>query len=178
MEKKKLKVAFLSFYSGEVYRGVETYVYEFASRLFDLGINVIVYQNGPRLKNTKYKTVSTNFRVDWRQKGRSFRHFRIPLFDYYSRLIGRFTGQSLELIDKDTDVIITTNGSLQIFLTKFWSLTHKAKIVVAGQSGPGMDDRWNLWCFPSVFVGMTDFQCKWAKKTNSLVKVVNIPNGV
>jgi len=66
---KKMKVVFLSFYSGEIYRGVETYVFELANKLADLGIDVTIYQNGPRLENTRYKTISSNLKIDWDKKG-------------------------------------------------------------------------------------------------------------
>ncbi|KKU56736.1 MAG: Glycosyl transferase group 1 [Candidatus Amesbacteria bacterium GW2011_GWA2_47_11] len=42
----------------------------------------------------------------------------------------------------------------------------------------GIDDRWNLWCFPDTFVALTDFQLYWARKANPFVSVVKIPNGI
>lgn len=173
-----MKIAFLSFYSGEVYRGVETYVFELANSLVELGNEVTVYQNGPRLKNTRYKTVSVGLPVDWNQKGIEGRFLGIPFTDYYACLVGRFTKLVLERVDLDTDVLVTTNGSLQILFSRFWALIHKIKLVVTGQSGPGMDDRWNLWCFPDVFVGLTKYQCEWARKVNPFVRVHKISNGV
>ncbi len=173
-----MKIAFLSFYSGEIYRGVETYVYELANRLADLGNNVNVYQNGPRLKNTKYETVSIGFPIDWNQKGIEGRFLGILFTDYYARLVGKFTRHVLKEIDRDTDFVITTNGSLQVLYARIWCFLHRVKLVSIGQSGPGADDKWNLICFPNVFVALTEFHRDWAKKFNPLVKVVKIPNGV
>ena len=37
-----MKIAFLSFYSGEVYRGVETFVHELGNRLVQMGHEVVI----------------------------------------------------------------------------------------------------------------------------------------
>jgi glycosyltransferase involved in cell wall biosynthesis len=84
----------------------------------------------------------------------------------------------LHLIKKKYDVIVPTNGREQVFLTKISSVLTGSKIVVSGQSGIGLDDRLNLYALPHVFVGLTSFQSKWAKKINPLVNIRTIPNGV
>lgn len=175
---KKVKVAILSFYSGEVYRGVETYVYELSNKLVDIDIDVTVYQNGPELKNSRYKTVSMGLPVDWNQKGIEGRFLGIPFTDYYARLVGRFTRRSLNLISKDVDVVISNNGSLEVLYVRIWSFLNCVKHIAVGQSGPGADDKWNLLCFPDVFIALTGFQKDWAHKFNPFVKVSIIPNGV
>lgn len=81
-------------------------------------------------------------------------------------------------VDPSTKIIISTNGRLDVIAARIWCLIRGAKLIISGQSGPGIDDRLNLWTFPDVFVGMTDYQCRWAKKTNPFVKIVKIPNGV
>ena len=55
-----------------------------------------------------------------------------------------------------------------------------AKIIVAGQSGPGWNDRVNLFVHPDVFVALTKSQALWAKKATiwNNQKIVVIPNGV
>lgn len=139
-----MKIAFLSFYSGKVYRGVETYVSELSTRLRDIGHKVAVFEGG----SSKALTIK------------------------------EFTKEVLRKIDKDTDVLVATNGGWQSVLCKLWSARHGKKLVIPGQSGPGLDDRINLWTFPDVFVGLTKYQCDWAKKTNPFVRTVLIPNGV
>ncbi len=178
MDKKKLKVAFLSFYSGEIYRGVETYVYELGNKLVELGVDVTVYQNGPKLKDSKYKTISTNFKINWNQKGINGKILKIPFTDYYARLVGKFTKTVLSKIDKDTQIVISTNGSLQVLYLRIWSFFKKRKHIAVGQSGPGADDKWNLLCMPDMFIALTEFHKNWAKKFNPFVKVEKIPNGV
>lgn len=175
---KKMKVAILSFYNGEIYRGVETYVFELSNRLAQLGVDVTVYQNGPKLKNSRYKTISINLPIDWNQKGIEGRFLRIPFTDYYARLVGKFTRKALWKIDKDTNIIISNNGSLQVLYCRIWSFLKRVKHIAIGQSGPGADDKWNLLCFPDVFMTLTSFQRHWANKFNPLVRVEQIPNGV
>jgi Glycosyltransferase len=52
------------------------------------------------------------------------------------------------------------------------------KMIISGQSGIGWDDRNNLWCFPDVFIALSEKAKNWAKKVNPFVKVVEITNGV
>src|SRR6266404_552094 len=84
----------------------------------------------------------------------------------------------LEIFKKKYDVIIPTNGRSQVFLTRIVSWLCGAKMVVSGQSGPGADDKWNLLCFPDIFIALTQFQRNWAHKFNPFVKLAKIPNGV
>lgn len=168
-----MKIAFLSFYSGEVYRGVETFVHEVANRLADLGHEVVVFQNGPKLPGTKYKVKTIGLKIDWERKNNY-----IPFINYWERMVGKFTLGVLKILNEDTDILFPTNGQWQTLLSSLWARFHKAKLVISGQSGPGLDDRMNIWFFPDVFLGLTDFQFNWAKKVNPFVKISKIPNGV
>ena len=84
----------------------------------------------------------------------------------------------LDNVNSSAKIIISTNGRLDVILAKFWCLIHNAKLIIPGQSGFGWDDKLNLWVFPDVFVGLTHFQCAWAKRINPWVKTVTISNGV
>lgn len=150
-----MKIAFLSFYSGHVYRGVETYVHELGNELTKRDYLVTVYQKGKELSGTHYNSVSVD-----------------------SVSIREFTTKALSSLDPETDVVVATNGGWQSFLCKIWCVQHGKKLVIPGQAGPGFDDWLNLWVFPDCFVGLTDYQCAWARKVNPLVKVIKIPNGV
>lgn len=81
-------------------------------------------------------------------------------------------------VDSKSEILINTNGRWDAILSKLWCLMHKTKLIISGQSGIGWDDKLNLWIFPDVFVGLTDFQCIWAKKINPYIKVEKISNGV
>ena len=82
------------------------------------------------------------------------------------------------VVDPQTQIVITTNGRLDAVISKLWCVLHGAKLIIPGQSGFGWDDKLNLWIFPDVFVGLTDYQCAWARKINPFVRVIKIPNGV
>ena len=168
-----MKIAFLSFYSGIVARGVETFVHELANRLTDGGMDVTVYQFGPKYPDSKYKVVSIQVPIDLKRSG-SF----LPTILYFSWKVKKFTHKVLSMIDKDTDIIFPTNGQWQGVMCSVWAKLHGKKIVVSGQSGPGIDDKINLLGFPNVFVALTDFQKKWAEKANPFIRIEKIPNGV
>lgn len=174
MAEKKLKIAFLSFYSGSVYRGVEIFVHELANRLTRLGVEVTVYQNNKNnLKNPLYKTVAVNIPANSNAKS-SY----MPFTNYYARKVKKFTHKVLNQIDSDTDIVFPTNGQWQVILCRLWALRKRKKIIVSGQSGPGLDDKINIFTFPTRFIALTNHQKKWAKKTNPFVKAQTIPNGV
>ena len=168
-----MKIAFLSFYSGVSYRGVETFVHELANRLHNFGHEITVYQFGKELPGANYKTVSVEVPMNWKQD----KPFLLETL-YFGLKVKKFTKIVLSKIDKDTDVIFPTNGQWQGILCSVWAKIHKKRIVVSGQSGPGIDDRVNLWTFPNIFVAMTDFQRRWARNANPFVKIEKIPNGV
>jgi len=168
-----MKIAFLSFYSGEIYRGVETFVHEMANRLSDSGYNITVYQNGPRISGSKYKTVSIGLKVKWSAKPGG-----LPFINYLSLLIKRFTGKVLKELDKDTDIVFPTNGQWGSLLCKLWAVRYGKKVVISGQSGKGLDDRINLYAFPDVFVPISTQALRHSKGRNPFVKSVYIPNGV
>ena len=167
-----MKIAFLNFYGGIVYRGVETFVHEVANRLSD-SHEVTVYQSGQKLPGTRYKVIIINQPIDLERK-----NSYIPFLNYFGRKIGSFTIKALKVIDPKTDVVFPTNGQWESFLCKIWSLKHRSKMIVSGQSGPGIDDRINLWSFPDTFIALTEFQAKWAKKTNPFINITKIRNGV
>jgi glycosyltransferase involved in cell wall biosynthesis len=172
-----MKIAFLSFYSGEYYRGVETYVHFLANELTKLGHDVTVYQNGPEVKNAKYKTVSLGMPIDWNKKGNESKRILNIFTNYWMQLVGKFTKKVLKEINSDVDFVIPTNGNLQSVYCRLWCWFHGKKLLITGLSGPGWDDRFNVWCFPDVFIGATHYQTGWAKKVNPFVKTTTIPYG-
>lgn len=174
MAKKKLKIAFLSFYSGLIQRGVETLVREVAPRIAK-EYDITVFQAGQPVRGVKYPVVQIP--VKWSGKledpltlGRRF------YLDKTSQIIKKFTSGVLPLLRQEKfDIIVPWNNGWETILCR---LSAVGKVVTVGQAGIGWDDRVNLWTFPSSFVGFTSFQCSWAKKVNPFVKVVKIPNGV
>ncbi|MCL4389956.1 MAG: glycosyltransferase family 4 protein [Patescibacteria group bacterium] len=185
-----MKIAFLSFYSGHVARGVETYVHELANRLA-ANHQVTVCQGGPRLSDARYNVKTIPVHVNW-EKINGLRHLSTLIIfdlsfsnmarrfylDFWSRAQAEFAKNSLAVIDADTDIIVSAGSGWVSLFARLWCWRHKAKLVIAGQSGPGWDDRINLFCRPDVFIGLTDYQVTWARQNGFGAKVVKIANGV
>ncbi len=174
---KQIKVAIISYYSGTLQRGVETFVYEIAKRL-SKKLNISIFQAGPKSEKTQYidtkiyKTFSKNtkssggilgkFYMDWQS-------FKILVFSL-KILPSVFRGKY--------QVIIPTNGGWQTVIFRISSKITGAKLIVSGHAGIGSDDAWNLFFRPDVFVTLTGAQSSWAKKLAPEVKIARIPNGV
>lgn len=79
---------------------------------------------------------------------------------------------------KRYDIVIPTNGRLQVFLVRLLTWLTNSKMIVSGQSGVGLDDRLNLYAMPDIFIALSTKALNWAKKINPFVKSVYIPNGV
>lgn len=171
-----MKIAFLSFWSGVVYRGVETYVHELADRLVGLGHEVTVFQNGPAVYGGKYKTISAGLEFKMFSGG----NLAVFLNQFIGANINRkFTLKILSILDRDTDILVATNNRFQAFLSRLWCLGKRTKLVIPGQGGPGIDERIAVWCFPDAFIPLSDFQKKWVKNANPFVKLSGvIHNGV
>lgn len=84
----------------------------------------------------------------------------------------------IKLLKDRYDIVIPTNGRLQVFLVRLLTWIKRTKMIVSGQSGPGADDKWNLLCLPDIFVALTKYQENWTKNFNPLIKTAIIPNGV
>lgn len=174
-----MKIAFLSFYSGHISRGSETYVYELATRLGKTN-EVTVFQSGPKFGHGNYELIRIDTRIDWKEKDMTGTVYRRFFIDYWSRLIARFTIKSLLPIWRGKfDVVIPINGGWQPAFVRLITWLQGSKMVVSGQSGMGWDDRNNLWSFPNSFVALSRKSELWAKEANPLAKnICYIPNGV
>ncbi|HKB88282.1 MAG TPA: glycosyltransferase family 4 protein [Patescibacteria group bacterium] len=84
----------------------------------------------------------------------------------------------LDFFKKRYDILIPTNGRLQVFIVRKIAWLTGAKVIVSGQSGMGWDDKLNLLSFPNTFVALTSKAALWAKNINPLVNIETIPNGV
>ncbi|OGM05496.1 hypothetical protein A2125_00260 [Candidatus Woesebacteria bacterium GWB1_43_5] len=77
------------------------------------------------------------------------------------------------------DIVVPTNGRLQVLICRLGSWFLGKPIIVFGHSGPGADDKWNLLCSPNIFVAFSDSQKKWAQGHKlPWTKVVKIPHAV
>lgn len=76
------------------------------------------------------------------------------------------------------DLVIPINGRFQSLKFSLGRLIGKYKLQITGHSGLGIDDIWNIIIKPDVFVSLTDFAAKWAKKWAWGSTVAKINNGV
>lgn len=93
------------------------------------------------------------------------------------------TGKDSDSLQKITaggyDLVIPTNGRTQALKASLGRLKGRYKTLISGQAGVGRDDIWNISVTaPDIFVALTDFELKWAKKFAWKSKLVKIPNGV
>jgi len=163
-----MKIALLSFYSGHLNRGVETYVDQFADQL---GKNhtVEVYQSGPAPKNKSYPILvfPVHSPKIWPDDFLSPRHLLKRLFlDYYKRKELIFFFKTLpNLISGNYDIIYPTNSGWPIPILRLITFLTRSKLIIAGHSGPGWDEHWNLFWKPDLFICFTKAQLKWAKQS-------------
>ena len=144
-----MRITLLSFYSGHVERGVE--VYADALRRHLSSHHQVEIISAPH--------------INW--KGN------------FSRQIARFTRQALNQLESHPpDILYPLNNRWQSILCKLFCLRHSIKLVLAGHSGLGWDDKLNLWLFPDVFICFTHAQEQWAKTVNPWAKTITIPHGV
>ncbi|MDO8487531.1 MAG: glycosyltransferase family 4 protein [Candidatus Curtissbacteria bacterium] len=168
-------IAILSFYSGVVERGVETFTLEISKRLAK-NYNVTIFTAGPVLQQKfKVKEIKAFAKPPKSSKGILGKFY----LDWQSLKILLFTLRVLPVIFKNKyQVIIPLNGGWQIAVLRTFSKLSGSKILVSGHAGIGSDDAWNLFFRPEVFVALTKTQSGWAKKLVPEVKTVVIPNGV
>lgn len=178
-----MKLAFVNFYSGIAQRGGETYVDSLASQL-SIKHQVYVFQAGVQKEKKPYSTVSVKIRFNPHHL-----HNQLPVTHPLKRLFLDYFGLkelifTIKILPKiwhiKPDVIFPQNSGWEVFLLRMFSTLINSKIVVAGQSGPGWNDRVNLLIHPDIFVALTKAQTIWAQNATLWKdqKIVTIPNGV
>jgi len=170
------KIAILSFYSGVVERGVETYVYEIATRLSKKH-SVTIFQAGNPKPFQKFKTTRIKFFASVPKSGRG------PLGKVYLnwqaiKILGFTIKSAPKILKGKYQVVFVTNGGWQTVILRIVTKVSGAKMIVPGAAGIGSDDAWNLLFRPDAFIALTSSQALWAKKLAPEVKVETIPNGV
>lgn len=154
-----MKIAFLNITQRLVDRGAETFVREVSERL---------------KKNHEVDVISGN-KIPPRRWHFLWRFF----IDPSGLSVLRFTLKNLSVIWRNKfDVVIPLNGGWQPALVRIITWLYGGRMVISGQSGTGWDDIVNIWSFPDVFISISAFAKKWAKKINPLVRVEYVPNGV
>ncbi len=154
-----MNMALLNICQDDVNRGAETYVSELSKRLQkNHDVDIL----------SGKKTLLKRWPILWRL-----------FLDPQSLAIAWFTLKKLPQIWRDKyDITIPLNGGWQPAFIRLATWFYGGKMVIAGQSGMGWDDRNNLWSFPNVFIALSSKALRWAKRANPLVKSKYIPNGV
>ena len=170
------KIAFLSFYSGVVERGVETFVYEIAKRL-NAKHQITIFQAGRTIRLPKIRTYQISAMA---KMPRSTKGILGKLcLDLQSLKILIFTAKSIpKLITSKYDVVIPLNGGWQTLVCRILSKLIGTKMLISGHAGIGLDDTINLFFRPDTFVALTNAQASWAKRIVPEVNIKVIPNGV
>ena len=173
-----MKIAILSFYSGHVNRGAETFVHELSSQLAPK-IDLTVFQSGPALKNSAYQVKTINQSTNFACPDPTTSLPRYLFLDYYSRQIAKFTRQALnQLKSAPPDILIALNNGWMSLLAKKFCQQQATKLILAGLSGIGWDDKLNLKLKPDTFICFTRHQADWAKTINPNAKLKLIHIGV
>ncbi len=168
-------IAILSFYSGIVERGVETFAYELAKRLSKTH-KITIFQGGQTIQNP---TVRTYYISSFAATPKSSSRFLAKIYmDLQSIKILLFTLKCIPKFVKGYDVIIPLNGGWQVAIIKALSFFTKFKILISGHAGIGSDDAWNLYFHPDVFIALTTPENAWAQKLTNEVEIIKITNGV
>lgn len=169
------KIAVLSFYSGVVDRGVETFAFELSKRLAQ-SYQVTLFGGG-KLNADKFLYKQVKFYPSTPKASKSI--LAKFYLDIQSLKILVFTIKcSRQIMSAKFDVLMPLNGGWQIVIVKLISKILRKKMLVSGHAGIGSDDAWNILFRPDVFVALTSAQMNWAKKLASDVRVILIPNGV
>lgn len=169
-------IAILSFYSGMVDRGVETFVYEIAKRL-KIKHKVTIFQAGTRIQNPQIKTYQVKaFAASPKVSSNLFSKLYL---DWQSLKILIFSLKALpKVLSAKSDIIILLNGGWQIAVFRIFSKLSGSKIIISGHAGIGADDAFNIFFRPDAFVALTSSQYNWAKKLSPETRIELIPNGV
>ena len=84
-----------------------------------------------------------------------------------------------KVLNGNYDIVIPINGGIQSLKASIGRLFKRYKVIISGQAGIGRGEIWNMvLAQPDVYVALTDYMAKWAKKWAWRTKVVKIPNGV
>src|SRR3989344_1757803 len=171
-----MKIAFLSFYSGLVDRGVEVATQALAQGLAKK-FSTTVFQSGKRVVPNVTIVILP---VTVSKKLDSSPHFLKSVYvDYFSLKILIFTLKWLPYFFREQyDVVIPTNGGWQVVICRLACWILGKQLIVEGNAGIGRDDRWQLLWRPDKFIAISPAGFAWAKRYYAPAKIGFIPYGV
>ena len=170
------KIAILSYYSGGVDRGVETFVQEIGTRLAKKH-RVTIFQSGNPTPFQKYKSIQIKIPVKTPKSKKGFlgkiymdtTSFRILFFSLLA---------SRKFMSEKYDCVFVMNGGWQTAIYRLLSKISNCKMIIPGEAGIGAEDAYNILFRPDAFIALTSAQKNWAQKLQGEVRIEQIPNGV
>lgn len=161
------KLLFLNLYSGKIERGAESFTHELIQKLSATHQVKLIHGDSKLMPSSTFQ-------------GNFIRRILKRLFlNKPARHVFWFTLTNLsKIIQAKPDVIFPLNGFWQLLLLKFIQPFLKFKIIITGHSGPGWDERWNLYLHPNYFVATTGPTLQWAQKTCPWTKSILIPYAI
>lgn len=172
-----MKIIFLNIYQGFVYRGAERSTAELCRR-FARNNQVTLIQGGKNNIDKNYKTVSFPVLFSFLPDS-STDFLRKFYLDDWSLIILFFSLFTVPyLLRSDFEILVPVNGGWQAIICKLVSIIKKRKLVIIGRAGIGRDDAFNLLLKPDLFIALTKRAQVWAKKINSSVEILPLPNGI
>lgn len=177
-----MKIAFLNLYGGINSRGVENFTNLLSQGLADKH-RVYLLQAGPGVSVNKVKVIRVKAQVKQPQSlfsGNFFSKIRKYLFlDSPNLSVLAFSLKSLNLFQKHKfDLVIPLNGFWQVLFLKLFQPVLKYRILIIGHSGPGWDERFNLYLKPDLFIALTPQAKNWSVKVCPTTPVEFIPLAV
>ena len=177
-----MKIAFLNIYGGINQRGAESFSHELANRLSE-NHEVVFFQAGQK---TSEEHITVNRIESPAVQPQSSFPARFPdnllkrlFLDEANRAIFSFTRKVIPRLTRESfEVVIPMNGFWQLFLLMLCPPFGNYKILTTGHSGPGWDERFNLYLHPNVFVATTMPAYEWAKSTCPWTRVELIPYAI
>lgn len=164
-----MKLIFLNLYSGNVERGAESFAHELARRLAEK--HQVIFIKGESAIVSQHQ-FNGNVWQRWFNRKRWF-------VDPAGLAILWFTWNHLRQVWRERpDWVIPMNGFWQVLLLKFIQPLVGFKILITGHSGPGWDERWNLYLKPNIFVATTQPTLEWAQATCPWTRSTLIPYGI
>lgn len=162
-----MKILVLNINQNTVSRGAEIFWKNLSLNLKQKGVEMEILSNGRPVVQNK-------------SSGMFRKILRRLYLDEYSLAVLFFTLLNLKkIINFRPDILIPSNGGWQAIFSRILRGIFKYKIVIAGQSGIGHDDKFNLrFGNADLFVALTKEQEAWARNINPKIKVEYIPNGV
>lgn len=159
IKNKKLKIAFLSLFSGGVNRGGETFVAELSKRLSVNHAVTVIAGNSKALPSWP---ILWRFFLD--PQGIGVLKFALKNFS--------------RLIREKYDVVVAMDGGFEAILARLATWLYGGKLIISGQSGKGWFDRINILSSPDAFVAISSYSLRKLRWMNPFIKYSYIPNGV